>query len=192
MYQYIAFYKPYQVLSQFSPEGDKKTLADYFPNIAKNIYPVGRLDHDSEGLLLLTDDKQLTNRLLNPIFKHERTYWVQVEGTITTTAIEKLRAGVTININGKQYQTQRAKAAIIEEPEIAAGASYIRYRKNIPTSWLALTLTEGKNRQVRRMTATVGYPTLRLIRYAIGIQTIDGLTPGQHYFFLPSLPSSVG
>lgn len=179
MLQYYIFYKPYQVLSQFTKEGEKQTLADYFKNIPTDIYPVGRLDYDSEGLLLLTNDKPLTHQLLDPSFAHERTYWVQVEGAIDDEAIKKLQAGVMINVNGKMYQTKPAPAKIFEHtPEVPERNPPIRFRKNIPTSWLSLTLHEGKNRQVRKMTAAVGYPTLRLIRYSIGNVTIDGLTPG--------------
>jgi len=179
MPQYFIFNKPYQVLSQFSVEGDKKTLADFFPNISKNIYPVGRLDYDSEGLLLLTDDKPLTHQLLDPSFAHPRTYIVQVEGAITDEAIQQLQQGVTISIDGKKYRTKNATAKILSPaPVVADRDPPIRFRKNIPTSWLSLTLTEGKNRQVRRMTAAVGYPTLRLIRYAIGKVTLDGIAPG--------------
>ena len=179
MSQYFIFNKPYQVLSQFSAEGDKKTLADFFSRISKNIYPVGRLDHDSEGLLLLTDDKTLTHQLLDPSFAHPRTYWVQVEGTITDAAIQQLQQGVTISIDGKKYHTKKAVAKILSPaPVVADRDPPVRFRKNIPTSWLSLTLTEGKNRQVRRMTAAVGYPTLRLIRYAIGKVTLDGIALG--------------
>lgn len=179
MLQYYVFYKPYQVLSQFTKEGEKQTLADYFKNIPTDIYPVGRLDYDSEGLLLLTNDKPLTHQLLDPSFAHERTYWVQVEGTIDDEAIKKLQTGVMINVNGNMYKTKPAHAKIFEHaPEVAERNPPIRFRKNIPTSWISLTLHEGKNRQVRKMTAAVGYPTLRLIRYSIGDITIDRLTPG--------------
>lgn len=181
MLEYFIFFKPYQVLSQFSPEGDKQTLSDFFPGIAKDVYPVGRLDYDSEGLLVLTNDKALTHRLLDPGFAHRRTYWVQVEGSITTEAIQKLEHGVLINVNGKQYKTQPAGAEIFSlAPDLPDRNPPIRFRKNIPTSWISLTLTEGKNRQVRRMTAAVGFPTLRLIRYSIGKITIDGMQPGGH------------
>jgi 23S rRNA pseudouridine2457 synthase len=180
MQQYYIFHKPFQVLSQFSEEGDKKTLSYYFPHLPKNIYPVGRLDFDSEGLLILTDDKSLTHQLLDPSFAHPRTYWVQVEGTITQEAIQKLEQGVTISIDGKKYQTKKAEAKILTEPiPVSERNPPVRFRKNIPTSWIALTLTEGKNRQVRKMTATVGYPTLRLIRYSIGNLTIQGIDPGK-------------
>lgn len=181
MFQYYIFHKPFRVLSQFSAEGEKKTLADYFPGISKNIYPVGRLDFDSEGLLILTDDKSLTHRLLDPSFAHQRTYWVQVEGSITPEALQQLQTGVTINIDGKQYRTKKAKASILPEPvEIIERDPPIRFRQNIPTTWIALTLTEGKNRQVRRMTAAVGYPTLQLIRQSIGKVNLDGLSAGEY------------
>ncbi len=167
------------VLSQFSPEGEKQTLADYLSHIAKDIYPVGRLDYDSEGLLLLTNDKQLTHQLLEPKYEHQRTYLVQVDGDITDDAIAQLCKGVVINNNGKDYNTKPAIAKKIIEPVVPERNPPIRYRKNIPTSWVSLTLTEGKNRQVRKMTAKVGFPTLRLIRYAIGNVTIDNLQPGE-------------
>lgn len=183
-FQYIVFYKPYQVLSQFSPEGDKKTLADYLPGIDKDIYPVGRLDYDSEGLLLLTNDKQLKHQLTEPRFAHKRTYWVQVDGDINEEAIAQLEKGVTISVDGKQHFTQPATAhKIVEEPIVPPRNPPIRYRASIPATWLSLTLTEGKNRQVRKMTAAVGFPTLRLIRYSIDKLTIDDLQPGQHKVF---------
>ena len=174
MFEYYIFHKPYQVLSQFTAEGEKKTLADHFRGISKDIYPVGRLDYDSEGLLILTNDKQLTHTMLDPTFAHPRTYLVQVEGLLTEQAIKQLKAGVTINVDGKQYTTKKASAEIILDERNPP----VRFRKSIPTSWLSLTIAEGKNRQVRKMTAAVGFPTLRLIRYAIGNITIDGLAPG--------------
>jgi 23S rRNA pseudouridine2457 synthase len=181
MPQYFLFYKPYEVLTQFSAEGDKKTLAGFFTQIPKNIYPAGRLDYDSEGLLLLTNDKSLTHRLLDPSFAHPRTYYVQVEGEITSSAIRQLEEGVTIRLNGTPYVTKKASAKIMAEaPGLPERMPPVRFRKNIPTSWLSLTLTEGKNRQVRRMTAATGYPTLRLVRYSIGKLTIDGLAPGSY------------
>lgn len=179
MMHYYIFYKPFQVLCQFSPEGDKKTLAEFFPGISKDIYPVGRLDYDSEGLLLLTNDKDLTHRLLEPKFAHQRTYWVQIEGIPAKEDMQKLERGVLISINGKPYKTKPAKAILFEDaPVVPERNPPIRYRKEIPTSWIALTLTEGKNRQVRRMTAAIGFPTLRLIRYSIGKVTIENLQPG--------------
>lgn len=178
-FDYYLFYKPYQVLSQFSEEGDKKTLREFFPGIKQDVYPVGRLDYDSEGLLLLTNDKKLNHQLLNPLFVHEREYWVQVEGLVTNDAIKKISSGLKININGKLYKTKPTKIFALEMPvSISEREPPIRFRKNIPTSWLSITLTEGKNRQVRRMTAAAGFPTLRLIRYRMGDSTIENLQPG--------------
>lgn len=188
MFEYIIFYKPFQVLSQFSPEGEKQTLADYLEGIEKDIYPVGRLDYDSEGLLLLTNDKQLQHHLTEPKFEHYRTYWVQVDGDITAEAIKKLEQGVMINNNGKQYQTKPAQVKkFTKEPKVPERNPPIRFRANIPTSWIALTLTEGKNRQVRKMTAAVGFPTLRLIRYSIDKINIEGLQPGDHQVMGPNI-----
>jgi len=179
MLRYFLFYKPFQVLSQFSAEGNKKTLADYLKNIPKDIYPVGRLDFDSEGLLLLSNDKKLTQFLLEPRNKHQRTYYVQVEGIFTEEAIEKLKTGVYISLDGKQYKTLPAKAKILtQEPQLPERNPPIRFRQNIPTAWIALTLIEGKNRQVRKMTAAVGFPTLRLVRYSIGDINISGWESG--------------
>jgi len=179
-YTYIWFYKPYQVMSQFSAAGDKATLADFLTDIPGDVYPVGRLDYDSEGLLLLTNDTSVTHRLLHPSFMHQRTYYVQVEGSITPEALQQLRDGVTIHINGQPHHTLPAVATLIPEPELPERNPPIRFRKNIPTSWISLTLTEGKNRQVRRMTAAAGFPTLRLVRYSIGHYTIRGLQPGDY------------
>jgi 23S rRNA pseudouridine2457 synthase len=181
MLQYFLFHKPYQVLSQFSREGNKKTLADFFPDIAKDIYPAGRLDYDSEGLLLLTNDKSLIHRLLDPSFAHTRQYWAQVEGLITNDALQQLQNGVSISIDGKPYTTKKAKAELLNDVHgIGERNPPIRVRKNIPDSWISLTLTEGKNRQVRKMTAATGFPTLRLIRYAIGDMTVEGILPGTY------------
>lgn len=167
MYRYFIIHKPYGMLSQFSKEGNHTTLADLY-NFPKDVYPVGRLDADSEGLLILTNDKFLNNQLLNPKHRHERTYWVQVDGAITNEAIQQLKLGVNINVNGKIYKTLPAKAKIIATPnEIEEREPPIRFRKDIPTSWIEISLTEGKNRQVRKMTAAVGFPTLRLIRVKI-------------------------
>ena len=176
---YFIIYKPYLVLSQFSAMDGKQTLADYF-QVPKDVYPIGRLDYDSEGLLILTNDKQLNNRLLNPFFAHEREYWVQVDGAITPEAVGQLQKGTFINIDGKQYRTKPCKAMLFTEPPIVPERNPpIRFRKEIPAPWLQLTLKEGKNRQVRKMTASVGYPTLRLIRYRIEKLTIDALQPGE-------------
>ncbi len=179
MYKYFVVHKPFNVLSQFISQDGKKTLKDFF-YFPLNVYPVGRLDYDSEGLLILTDDKFLNNFLLNPLHKHEREYWVQVEGNITTEAMAQLQNGVTINNNGKLYYTKKCLAEIILQPkQIAERTPPIRFRKNIPESWLKMILTEGKNRQVRKMTAATGFPTLRLIRYRIAKITIEHLQPGE-------------
>jgi 23S rRNA pseudouridine2457 synthase len=171
---YFIIFKPYNMLSQFSetPEGGAvlKELAD-FP---KDVYPVGRLDKDSEGLLILTNDKQLNNLLLNPKYEHVRTYWVQVDGIPTGESIQKLEVGVTI----EGYKTRPAKVEIIEEPLLPPRDPPIRYRKNLPTSWIMITLIEGKNRQVRKMTAAVGFPTLRLIRSSIEGISLQNMQPG--------------
>ena len=180
MPHYFLIYKPFGMLSQFSRDGDKLTLADLGFKFPKDVYPVGRLDADSEGLLLLTNDTALNNRLLNPKFKHERTYFVQVDGQISEQACQQLANGVTISIDGKAYQTMPAKAEIIEiEPTLPERNPPIRVRKNIPTSWLALMLCEGKNRQVRRMTAAVGFPTLRLVRWSIGKILLENMAIGE-------------
>lgn len=179
MYKYFVVHKPFNVLSQFTTQDEKKTLKDFF-DVPIDVYPVGRLDYDSEGLLILTDDKFLNDYLLNPLHKHEREYWVQVEGNITSEAIDQLMKGVTININGNLYNTNQCFAERISQPAgIKERNPPIRYRKNIPESWLRLILTEGKNRQVRKMTAKVGFPTLRLIRYRIEKLTIEDLQPGE-------------
>lgn len=173
-------------MSQFSADGDKKTLSDFFTAIPKNIYPAGRLDYDSEGLLLLTDDKVFAHRLLDPQWAHERTYLVQVEGEIDQVALNKLSGGLIISIDGNRYTTQKAKAVkCVAPPAIAEREPPIRFRKNIPTSCISLTLTEGKNRQVRRMTAAAGFPTLRLVRCAIGSLTLEGIAPGEYKILRP-------
>ena len=167
------------MLSGFTGEKEKKSLKDFFV-VPKNVYPVGRLDYDSEGLLILTDDKYLTNLLLNPAYEHEREYWIQVEGNITNEAIDELQQGVQINVNGKMVRTKKCQAEIlITPPDIEERKPSIRFRKNIPESWIRLILTEGKNRQVRKMTAKTGFPTLRLIRNRIEKLTIDPLKPGE-------------
>jgi len=155
------------MLSQFTREHEKPVLGDLF-KFQKDVYPVGRLDSDSEGLLILTNDKKLNHQLLNPEFAHKRTYLAQVDGAITEEAIDELKSGVTIRINNADYFTKPADAEIISYPKnISERTPPIRFRKSIPTSWIKLTLKEGKNRQVRKMTAVVNFPTLRLIRVAI-------------------------
>jgi 23S rRNA pseudouridine2457 synthase len=179
MLRYYLFHKPYEVLCQFSPEEDKQTLAHFIKGIPADVYPVGRLDFDSEGLLLLTNDKQLIHRLLEPRFAHPRTYWVQVEGEASEDALNRLRKGVDIRIKGVLHHTRPAIVQAFESPpDVWERHPPVRFRKHIPTSWLSITLTEGKNRQVRRMTAAAGLPTLRLIRWAIGPVSLQGLEPG--------------
>lgn len=177
VYQYLLFYKPYNVLSQFSQppnEPPRPTLKDFVP--VAGVYPVGRLDRDSEGLMLLTDHGWVQHRLSEPRYGHPRTYWVQVEGNPTAAALDNLRRGVTI----RDYRTQPCEVSVLTaEPELPPRDPPIRYRASIPTTWLAMTLREGKNRQVRRMTAAVGYPTLRLVRSAIGPLTLGDLQPGE-------------
>lgn len=171
----VLFNKPFDVLCQFTDENGRRTLADYIK--LKNIYAAGRLDRDSEGLLLLTDDGKLQHAITEPKNKMVKTYWAQLEGEITDDAIKQLTKGVTL----KDGLTRPAKAKIIPSPEnLWQREPPIRERKNIPTSWIALSITEGKNRQVRRMTAAVGFPTLRLIRYSIGDWTIDNIDNGDY------------
>ncbi|MEG3936731.1 MULTISPECIES: pseudouridine synthase [unclassified Microcoleus] len=176
-YRYILFYKPYDVLTQFtdnSSENKRSTLKDYIP--IPDVYAVGRLDRDSEGLLLLTDDGQMQHRLSDPKFAHPRTYLVQVERVPDAGAIALLQTGVTI----QDYRTRSAKVQLLSaEPQLPPRQPPIRFRKNIPTAWLEMTLTEGRNRQVRRMTAAVGFPTLRLVRSAIGHLQLNDLKPGE-------------
>jgi 23S rRNA pseudouridine2457 synthase len=173
-YKYFLLNKPYGVLSQFTDKDDRLTLSSIY-NFSKNIYPVGRLDLDSEGILLLTNDKSLTDYLLNPKKKHEREYYVQVEGIPTKEALKKLQQGIEL----KDGKTLPAKVKIIDDPQFVERIPPIRERKNIPATWISITLTEGKNRQVRRMTAAVGYPTLRLIRVRIKNLMIGDLQPGE-------------
>ena len=171
-HRYIVFNKPYDVLTQFSGS-DGKTLRDYIP--VAGVYPVGRLDRDSEGLVLLTDDGPLQHRLTDPRYEHPRTYWAQVEGVPTEEALNRLRLGVEI----QDYRTRPAKARILElRPDIPPRNPPIRVRQSIPDTWIELVLTEGRNRQVRRMTAAVGHPTLRLIRTAIGDVQLGDLPAG--------------
>lgn len=170
---YLIFHKPYGVLSQFTAEGNHQTLRDYVD--VPGVYAAGRLDADSEGLLLLTDDGALQHRLTDPKFQHPRTYWAQVEGIPDEQAMMQLRTGVIV----KDYCTRPAQARLLQtEPALPDRDPPIRQRQSIPTTWLELVLTEGKNRQVRRMTAAVGFPTLRLVRVAIGAIQLADLAPG--------------
>ena len=170
----IAFNKPYGVICQFSPSGDKPTLKD-FVDVA-NVYPAGRLDTDSEGLLLLTDDGILQARIAEPGRKIVKTYWVQVEGEPTDAELDPLRAGLNLG----DFVTQHAAAKLIAPPaSIWPREPPVRIRQSIPTAWLEIGISEGKNRQIRRMTAKIGYPTLRLVRISIGDWQLRGIAPGK-------------
>jgi 23S rRNA pseudouridine2457 synthase len=176
--QYFIFHKPYGILSQFSNEGQNPGLGTVL-SLPADVYPVGRLDLDSEGLLLLTNDKRLNQRLLDPENGHPRTYWAQVEGIVTEDALQKLSTGVELRINGKTFLTRPAQARKIEPPSLPPRNPPIRVRMSVPDSWIEITLTEGKNRQVRRMTAAVGLPTLRLVRCKIGALELGDLKVGE-------------
>ncbi|HEY9827340.1 MAG TPA: pseudouridine synthase [Stenomitos sp.] len=181
-WKYIVMHKPYGVLSQFSDRSanPRPTLKDYIS--VPDVYPVGRLDQDSEGLLLLTNHGALQHRLSDPRYGHPRTYWVQVENIPHPQALEQLRQGVEI----QDYRTKPAQVHLLDpQPDLPPRNPPIRVRQNIPTAWIAITLTEGRNRQVRRMTAAVGFPTLRLIRVAIAQLTLDGLDPGAWRYLDP-------
>lgn len=185
-YRYILFHKPYNVLSQFSdnsaPEARRTTLKEFIP--IADIYPVGRLDHDSEGLMLLTDCGPLQHRLSHPKFYHPRTYWVQVERIPSEPDLDRLRQG---GIAIQDYRTRPAQVRLLpSEPEIPPRDPPVRFRKTVPTAWLEITLTEGHNRQVRRMTAAIGFPTLRLVRSAIGPLQLGHLPPGAWRDLTPS------
>ena len=194
MSRIVIFNKPYGVLSQFTPEGKWQGLIDYIP--FKGVYVAGRLDADSEGLLVLTDDGKLQAKIAEPKFKLEKTYWAQVEGIPAEADLERLRAGIQLS----DFSALPARVRLIEEPhDLWPRTPPIRYRAAIPTSWLEIRISEGKNRQVRRMTAAIGYPTLRLIRGAIGRQQLETLLPGEwrsfdgtYQDFAPMTSSSKG
>ena len=174
MSRIVLFNKPYGVLSQFTPEGKWRALDEFIP--VKDVYVAGRLDADSEGLLILTDDGKLQARIADPKHKLEKTYWAQVEGVPDEAVLDQLRAGIRLS----DFTAQPAKVRLIDEPPgLWQRDPLIRFRAAIPTSWLEICISEGKNRQVRRMTAAIGYPTLRLVRAAIGAATLDDLALGQ-------------
>lgn len=194
MSRIVIFNKPYGVLSQFTPEGKWQGLIDYIP--VKGVYVAGRLDADSEGLLILTDDGKLQAKIAEPRFKLEKTYWAQVEGVPGEGDLDRLRAGIVLS----DFRALPAQVRLIDEPPgLWPRQPPIRFRAAIPTTWLEIRISEGKNRQVRRMTAAIGYPTLRLIRGAIGRQQLETLLPGQWRSFdggyldlAPTIPSSKG
>lgn len=173
MARLIAFNKPYGVLSQFTGGGPGETLADFVK--VPGVYPAGRLDKDSEGLLLLTDNGQLQAQISSPKYNKEKTYLVQVEGVPSDEVLAQLRKGVVLN----DGPTRPAKARRIDPPDLWPRDPPVRFRKSVPDSWIELVITEGRNRQVRRMTAAVGLPTLRLVRWRIGDWTLDGVPPGE-------------
>lgn len=174
MNRYILFHKPFDVLSQFTPEDGARSLAEF--NLPGQIYPAGRLDKDSEGLLLLTNDGPLIEKLLNPKNEKPKTYWVLVERVPTEESLERMRAGLMI----EDYKTRPAKVKILDpQPEVEARVPPVRFRKTVQDIWLEITITEGKNRQVRKMTASIGHPTLRLIRKKIGDLKLGELKSGE-------------
>ena len=176
--KYYAIYKPFGMLSQFT-NSDGVPVLGALHDFPKDVYPIGRLDKDSEGLLLLTNDNKFKSEILEPKNKLPKTYWVQVDKEITSEAIERLsNASVVIKHNKKPHLVKPAKCKKIEAPNLPERVPPIRYRKNIPTSWIELTIKEGKNRQVRKMTAAVGFPTLRLVRSKIGKYSLGSLQPG--------------
>jgi 23S rRNA pseudouridine2457 synthase len=175
-YHYIIFNKPYGVLCQFSKSEGKETLANYGP-FPKDVYPAGRLDADSEGLVLLTDDGRLKHMLLEPRFRHPRTYCAQVEHIPTAELLDQLRAGVLIE--GKETLPAQVER-LDHDPEFPLRTVPVRFRKNVPTAWLRITIYEGRNRQVRKMTAAIGHPTLRLVRIRIASISLGALKPGEH------------
>lgn len=173
MFEYLKLYKPFDVLCQFSDASGRTTLKAFVP--IEDVYPVGRLDRDSEGLLILTNDGQLAHRLTDPRFEHPKTYLVQVERIPDIEALDRLKRGVEL----QDGRSRPAEVELLAKPPILPERSVpIRFRKNVPTAWLRLTIREGRNRQVRRMTAAVGYPTLRLVRIGIGPVSLGDLAPG--------------
>ncbi len=186
-YQYLMLFKPFDVLTQFTDESGRATLKDFVP--VSGVYPVGRLDRDSEGLVLLTNDGPFAHRLTDPRYEHPKTYLVQVEKVPDEEALVALRRGVTLN----DGPTRPAEVELLTaSPGLPDRSVPIRFRKNVPTAWLRLTIREGRNRQVRRMTAAVGFPTLRLVRVAIGPIDLGDLAVGEWRKLLPSELRAVG
>lgn len=184
-YRYYLLNKPFGFLSQFTGEENDQLLGDLF-DFPKDVYSVGRLDKDSEGLLILTNDNKFKTKVLDPNEKLPKTYWVQVDGDITPEAIQELESGtIEIKHKGKTYRVKKAICKRIYPDNISERVPPIRVRKNIPTSWIEITITEGKNRQVRKMTAAAGFPTLRLIRVKIGPYQLENLKPGEVKSFIP-------
>lgn len=185
-YRYFLLNKPFGYLCQFTGEPDDKLLGELY-DFPSDVYSVGRLDKDSEGLLILTNDNRFKTRLLDPARNKPKTYIVQVEGEISQEALKTLENGtILISHNGKKHKVDKAICKRIEAPDVWERIPPIRFRSTIPTSWIELTITEGKNRQVRKMTAAVGFPTLRLIRYQMNSYTLGDLKPGEVREFIPN------
>lgn len=183
MFKTYKIYKPYGVLSQFTKEHESHRVLGDLYDFPKDVYPIGRLDKDSEGLLLLSNDKSLTDKLLNPKNKLAKTYWVQVEGSLSKAALQDLSSGVQIKVKtGRYHKTLPCEVSVIDAPLIPERDPPIRARKTVPTTWASITISEGKNRQVRKMFAKVGFPVLRLLRYSIGDITIEGMDVGEVEF----------
>lgn len=175
---YFKFFKPFGILSQFTDEDGNPGLNQII-SLPKDVYPVGRLDKDSEGLLLLTNDNRLKHKLLDPETASQRTYFVQVDGLITTKALVQMRNPMMLNYKGKMHRTLPAKVEAIDPPTVPERKPAIRYRKDKPTSWISISIGEGKNRQVRKMTAQTGFPTLRLIRVSHGQISLNQMQPAE-------------
>ncbi|MFN8329929.1 MAG: pseudouridine synthase [Saprospiraceae bacterium] len=176
---YYAVYKPYGVISQFTPETPGDATLASLHSFPSDVYPVGRLDQDSEGLLILTNDTSVNSQMLGPSSKKNKTYLAQLEGIISQEALDHIGAGITINVNGESYFTHPCEIVLIDAPNnIPERYPPVRYRANKPTSWIKITLAEGKNRQIRKMCAATGYPVLRLIRISFGKYALTKLLPG--------------